>query len=125
MQTYVMERRGSFQTLEPTSNQCKAPHHIYYDYVCRVAFSPRTKLNEQKFILDHVKIDEAIQGCNLIGSCEEMHQNMMKSVRTQFTQLGIPALAIKLVIKPKWPEGVADLTYLYCKHKDHLTYLTV
>lgn len=108
-----MERLGMYTPSQSTDNQCKDKGHKYYEYKCRIFFDPSTELDENDFLIDHSEVDAVIMNCNPTGSCEGMHQKMMKAILNLFKKDGIKVLAIKVTIIPKYPEGMANLTYIY------------
>lgn len=120
---YVMERRGIFSPNKHTNNQCKDVGHNHYEYNCKIAFHPTTKLDENDFLIDHVDVNQVIQDCLLNGSCERMHKRIMVNLQNILSERGIVAIAIKVTIIPKYPEGLANLTYIYTKSKEDILYL--
>lgn len=126
MNCYIMNRKGSFKTPRATNNQCKVKGHKKYHYDIVVAFSNRIKLDDNKFIIDHQEIDDCIQKCSLIGSCEEMHLTISKQLKILFKSKKIPVMGIRAVIYPNIPVGVANLSYIWTapKAKNILSLLT-
>jgi len=120
---YVMERKGIFSPNKHTSNQCKDTGHNHYEYSCKIAFDPMTKLDENDFLIDHIDVNKAIQDCLLNGSCERMHKRIMTKLQNTLTERGIVPIAIKVNIVPKYPEGLANLTYIYTRSKEDIFYL--
>ena len=125
MNCYVMNRRGTFNTRRPTNNQCKVKGHKTYRYEVAMAFSPRIKLDENMFIIDHQDVDKCIQKCILNGSCEEMHMEISKALKKLFKSRDIPVIGMKAVIYPDSVLGAANLSHVWIspKHKDVLPLL--
>jgi hypothetical protein len=117
MNCYVMNRRGTFNTKKPTHNQCKVKGHKTYHYEVAMAFSPRVKLDENMFIIDHQDVDNCIQNCVLNGSCEEMHLEISEALRKLFKSREIPVIGMKAVIYPDLPAGAANLSYIWVSPK--------
>lgn len=123
MNCYIMVCKGSFNPSEMTHNQCKVEGHTDYEYSCKLVFSPKSEFDENEFLIDHADVDKAIVGCELKGSCERMHLTIMESLKRELKRKGAKVLAIKLVIIPVNPEGVANLTYVWTKNNVYLTLL--
>lgn len=113
MNCYLMSRRGMFKTPKATSNQCKVKGHKRYHYDVAMVFPSTTKLDENMFIIDHQEIDNCIQRCSLVGSCEEMHLTISRELRKLFREKRIPIVGIKAVIYPDIPVGAANLSYVW------------
>jgi ribosomal protein L21E len=120
MEFYLMERQGMFQPSESTANQCKDVGHKYYEYKCKIYFDPSTKLDDDDFLIDHAEIDKTIQECNPLGSCEGMHKKIMSAIVKRFETEKVETLAIKVTITPKYPVGMANLTYIKVKDKAYV-----
>lgn len=113
MNCYVMNRRGIFRTPKATPNQCKVKGHRKYHYDIAMVFPSNVKLDENMFILDHQDVDNCIQKCTLVGSCEEMHLVMSRELRNLFKFKKIPIMGIRAVIYPDIPVGAANLSYIW------------
>lgn len=123
MKFYLMERKGIFHPIHDTSNQCKDIGHKHYEYLCKVAFNPSTKLDDNDFLIDHMDIDSTIQGCLIHGSCERMHKTIMNNLLRKLESQGINVKAIKITIIPRYPDAMANLTYIYSDNESSLAYL--
>lgn len=125
MEFFIMNREGFFYPSKMTHNQCKVEGHHAYRYELKCVFSQRTILDKDKFIIDHIHIDNLIASLRLSGSCEEMHQRILSALRNLFTDKGIPVAAIKITIFPEAPKGVAHLTYVWASSPRNVHYLSL
>ena len=104
---YVMHRIGEFRPTDYSNNQCKIIGHQKYQYHLICAFEE--ELDQQDFVIDHVKLDTTIQNCVLIGSCERMHLVIYKAIKKV---CGKNLLGYKAII---YPEKSAKAWMIYTK----------
>lgn len=119
MNCYLMERTGIFSRYHNSPNQCKGEGHIQYNYVAKLLFDERIKLDGNGFIIDHIDVDKAIQGTKLEGSCEQMHIEIEQALRGLMDTRKVPMIAMKITIIPTIG-GVANLTHVWAKQPKHL-----
>lgn len=122
---FIMQRSGIFNPKKHTSNQCKESGHNHYEYICKIAFAPNTKLDVNDFLIDHIDVNKTIMDCALKGSCEKMHLTIMQALMDELTLRDIKVMGIKLTIIPKYPGGLAELSYISInpRYKSNLTCL--
>jgi len=122
MEFFVMERVGHFKPHKATSNQCKGVGHHGYNYTCKIVFDPTIRLDSRGFLIDHQDVDDAIRNIKHAGSCEEMHQVIMKTILTTLERKRVDPMAVKVVITPIDEMGresaMAKLTNIFVK--DHI-----
>lgn len=118
MEFFIMTRKGSFRPAKHTSNQCKEPGQMVYNYSLTMVFPKDVKMDSHHFIVDHAKVDNLITSLSLEGSCEQMHKRICEAVRSFFSHLQRDLLGFRCIIVPDVAEAVAVLSYIYIK-EDH------
>lgn len=113
MNCYVMSRTGKFKPKRMTSNQCRGKGHPDYHYKVNVVFSPNAELDKNSFLIDHQEIDDCVQKCKLVGSCETMHIAILEELRSMFGDKDIPVIGIRSTIFPVLEGGSAVLSYTW------------
>lgn len=104
---YLLKRKGKFK-LEPVDssrNQCFEVNHSLYNYV--VIMAVIDKLDRKGFIIDHEVIDKTISKTLIVGSCEQMHNIMHKSLLNLPNSKNI--MGLKTII---FPAGVDYLAHM-------------
>lgn len=118
MKCYVMTRKGTFTPTEHTNNQCKAFTHRTYNYVIKVAFTGKAKLDKKDFLIEHEAIDAQIQRTKLKGSCERMAAVITDSLLALFIKADLPIAILKTTIHPV-ENPPAFMEHLYIKNKNY------
>jgi hypothetical protein len=96
-----INRRGVIQTTAQDANQCKAIGHGEYFYHVRIECTP--KLDGNRFLVDHVVLDDAITTLGKkrsVGSCEQLGLNIINTVELVLNKAHVNWLDIHLVLKP-------------------------
>lgn len=107
---YRMNRRGSFNIDEHTSNQCGAEGLDRYEF--EIVAILKQQLDSDGFVFDHDLIQKAIDDAYIKGSCEEIQKIIYESVSSQMPE-GV-LLGYKCVIKPLDFYVKAYIEYISC-----------
>ena len=88
-------RNGQFRALRDVSNQCVEEGHECYWYQVVLIFSGDTPLDDNGFLIDTREIDQIVQEARLIGSCEQMHLQLLHTFCRKCPQLEAVHFSIK------------------------------
>jgi len=106
---YVMNRKGTLITNKHTANQCKVTGHKFYTYHVILACSET--LDDNKFIIDHLDIHQAITNIRVTGSCEEIQKRIYRAVRQVFATTETTLFFYRCILTPE-ADSVAYLEYI-------------
>lgn len=107
--TFTIYRKGTFRLRESSDNQCRAVGHQNFAY--EVDLTTTSKLDAQGFVIDHVRIDAAVQRAAKATSCELLAQTIERAVWRACKRHGCEPVAMAVRVKPM-PEGAA---YIECR----------
>jgi len=94
----LITRIGIINATTQTNNQCRAVGHKTYYYEVAVLFKEDVTLDENKFIIDHQLIDDAVQQVQ-IDSCEVMSKTILDNVQALLCGKGIGYIGILLRLR--------------------------
>ena len=112
MEFFIMSRSGEFLPKDYTKNQCQRPGMPAYHYEIKMAFPKTTKLDSNKFIVDHQRVHDLIHSLPLEGSCEEMQMAICSAVKKFFHSLGERLYGCDCRLIPP-VGGAAYMSYAY------------
>jgi len=110
MNTFTLHRKGEFNLLDTSANQCKAQGHRTYTY--EVAITSPEVLDKQGFLIDHENVNGAVlMGVQKANSCEKLCQCIGSNVSAELARLSVPWIRIQVILKPH-PAGAAWMEYV-------------
>jgi hypothetical protein len=108
---FTLNRTGTFRTKLSVSNQCKAPGHKKYVYSIKAICG--TRLDEQGFVIDHVRVDHAVQtATKKITSCERLCEAIAGMVRNTFKTHGAVLHKVHVTVQPFGKDVKAYMEYV-------------
>ena len=100
----VITRNGEFTPAELSSNQCGSEETTLFSYEIKCLFKVpndfSSVVDENKFVIEHKKIDDFIHSLYLKGSCEEIHQKIGSNLHFYLETKSNAYVGFKLSIKP-------------------------
>jgi hypothetical protein len=100
LQRFTLNRAGIVRLAKPSNNQCKVKGHGDYEYFVRITTS--TRLDRDKFIIDHAHIHIRIAAifAKKSTSCEELCLLVEEGLRTLLLGHGVGLVKLHIRLKP-------------------------